>query len=273
MNDGYWRGAGLVFLERCDLVAGCEGGASGHSCSGGGAREQIALGVADAEIAQALQLVERLDALTHHQGAELGAHADDVAHDDLPRLAVVDVAGEGHVELDHGGREIRHALQVRVAGAEVVDDQVRARASAQLFEDTHAQLEVLERRGLRDLQVHGTVVKADRVVGLHEPAGAQLMGVDVDEQLVVPARAKRDVADGSSQPSAGALTDGGLEEARRRRVPRVLAADQRLEREHAAVAQIDDGLKDDRERLRRETTHPLGVGSLNSLRRAISHHA
>src|SRR5208282_3200045 len=118
------------------------------------ASEEVALRIVDAEVAEALELLARLDSLGDDPRAEVSAQAQHVARDDLLSSFAVNVAHEGEVELDDCGLELDEALEVGVAGAEVVDDEPRVRAHAQLFEDALAELEVLHRRALGDLEIH-----------------------------------------------------------------------------------------------------------------------
>ena len=73
------------------------------------------------------------------------------------------------IELDDPRVQIGDVLEVRVAGAEIVDDEVDA-AAAHLGQDRLAQVEVRERHALGDLEVDVAVVLEERVAGLDDPA-------------------------------------------------------------------------------------------------------
>jgi hypothetical protein len=55
------------------------------------------------------------------------------------------------IELHDARLEVRDQVQVRIARAEVVDDEVHACAPAHLPENVRAEREVRHRRGLGDL--------------------------------------------------------------------------------------------------------------------------
>ncbi len=119
--------------------------------------------------------------------------------------ALFDAADQRQVELHHVRLQVDDALQVGVPGAQVVDDQVGAAARANLLQHACAQTEVAERCRLGDLEVNGAIVKEQRIVRAHQPAVAQLVRVQVDEQRRVGAALERHFADFAAEVPAGAL--------------------------------------------------------------------
>src|SRR6185437_6557400 len=89
------------------------------------ARQEVALHELNALVAHGGELVLGLDALRHDLGAEVLAEADEPVDDALHARALVEVADELAIELHDRGLEIGDVPEVRVAGAEVVDDEAR----------------------------------------------------------------------------------------------------------------------------------------------------
>jgi hypothetical protein len=150
--------------------------------SGNSGREQETLAVVHPRVAEGRELVARLDAFRDHRGVQIRAQPHDARHQLLLALAAIDAEHEPAVELHHARLEIDDALQVRVAGAEIVDDEVHAAAHAHLLQHRLAELEVRERHRLRHFQEHVVVVRVDGIVRAHEPALLKLLRVDVQEQ-------------------------------------------------------------------------------------------
>ena len=111
----------------------------------------------------------------------------------------VEVLHELAIELDHLGLEVRDDLQVGIAGAQVVDDQVRGGAAAHLAKDARAEVEVRDGRGLGDFEVNVVVVREDRIVRADEPPLFELVRVEVDEERLAAAERDRDLADHSPE--------------------------------------------------------------------------
>jgi len=114
------------------------------------------------------------------------------------------------VELDDARGEVGDVLEVRVAGAEVVDDEVDA-ASAHLVEHVLAEPEVRQRHRLGDLEVDVLRVLEDGIIRLHDPAFVELGGMDVEKQRVRRAALERHAAQHAPELARAALRDGGRE--------------------------------------------------------------
>ena len=82
----------------------------------------------------------------------------------------------------HVGLEIEHALQVRVSSSQVVHREEHPAAFTHFAEHAPAEVVVGEGRRFGDLHEHVMVVKKERIVRANEPARAELVRVQVDEQ-------------------------------------------------------------------------------------------
>ena len=89
------------------------------------AREEEALGVVRAGVPHGLELVEGLDPLRDHRGAEILAELDHGAHQDLLARLLSRSHHQLAIELHDVRLQVEHALQIAVAGAEVVHHQMR----------------------------------------------------------------------------------------------------------------------------------------------------
>src|SRR5690606_38323557 len=124
----------------------------------------------------------------------------------------IDTANQRQVELHDVRLQIDDAFEVRVAGSEVVDYQVGARARADLLEHVDAQVIVRERRGFGDLQVHVLVVKEQWVVRTHEPVLTQLMRVEIDEKRSILDLLESYLAHRTSQLATAILVRSAFEQ-------------------------------------------------------------
>ena len=112
-----------------------------------------------AAIARRLELVQGFDAFGDDPRPQIHAQPHDVAYEHpLPRIPI-ESGDQGSIELYDLGFEIRNALQVGLAGAQVIDDQMGARTRTDLFQDPVAKVEVREGRGFGDFEVHVAVME------------------------------------------------------------------------------------------------------------------
>jgi len=211
-------------------------------------------------VAHGLELVQGLDPFAHDLRAQLRAQVDQAPRQLLLARVLVDAFDQRDVELHVRGLEVDDAREVRVAGAEVVDHDLRARALADLVQHAHADVEVLEGGGLRDLDVDAVLVEADGIIGPHQPARGQLLRVHVDEDLHLVEVLEGHLADRPAQAPAGLLRDRVLEQGQGRSELFLVAAHQALDREAGAVAEVDDGLEDHVELITRQVPHAGRVG-------------
>ena len=161
-----------------------------------------------------LELFEGLDAFRDDHRIEVAAQNDDRTDELEQPRADLEASDQAAVELHHAGIEVRDVLEVRVAGTEIVDDEMHA-AIADLGQDALAQVEVRKRNALGDLEIQLVRVLEDRIVGLHEPLLVELRGMDVDEQLVVRHVLDRHLAQHATELAGARMLDGGREQAQR----------------------------------------------------------
>src|SRR5258708_354976 len=133
------------------------------------AREQIALPIAGAGVANRPVLPAGLDAFGDDRGAELGTKLDDTRHELTAARVQIEIGHKIAIELDEPWLEIGDPSEVRVSSAEVVDDEVHVSARAHFAQDVEAELEVHEWQGLGDLEKYVVIVAEDGIVGPHEP--------------------------------------------------------------------------------------------------------
>ena len=126
---------------------GLGGGPDGEGFEGWGG-EEVALHVADAEVLEGVLLGEGFDAFGDELDVELAADLDDGADDDAAGEALVDVAGEGDVDLEDVGTEGGEEGEACESGAEVVDGDAQA-ALAEVLDGA------LELGGLADALLFG----------------------------------------------------------------------------------------------------------------------
>ena len=147
------------------------------------------------------------------------------------------------VELDDARMKIRDVLEVRIAGAEIVDDEVHA-AIANLRQDALAEMKVRERDALGDLEIQLFVVLEDRIVRLDEPLLVELGGMDVDEQLVVRNVGDRHLAQHAAELARAVVLDRRREQIERTLKVRRARAGERLVGEDLVGTKVDDRLID-----------------------------
>jgi hypothetical protein len=210
--------------------------------------EQVALAIAAAQPAQAVQLLFGLDAFGHHDLAQAAAEQHDRAHHGLFGVAAVQARHEAAVDLQAVQRQRRQVRQRRIAGAEVVDGQQHAeplelgqcaqRAFHARHQDVLGELDaqVLRRharfhqrpRHARHQRRVGDVVARD--VDVHRQCGMGRRGLLPGLELAAGA-VKHEVGHAHHQP--GFLGDGQEAAGRDGAVLRVVPAHQGLEAREA----------------------------------------
>src|SRR5439155_16047520 len=110
-----------------------------------------ALQVVAAELDQAVALLGLLDAFGDDLEALVAGKAQQEADEVSRRGVLVDVAHEGHVELDELGSEVGDGAEAGVARAEVVDGDAEPGAAQRLELPADLQ-EVAQRRALGQLE-------------------------------------------------------------------------------------------------------------------------
>jgi hypothetical protein len=190
-----------------------------------------------------VELRTSLDALGNHEGAEVLAKVHHATDQGLLSVVAVHAFDESPVDLDHAWFQIGDALEVRVSGAEVIDDEVELAAAANLSKDAHAQVEVGHGDRLGDLQIDFGIVGEDRIVGAYEPTLPELGGVDVDEDGNPAAQGDGYLPNEATEASHTTSFDGVVEEFRGRLKLWQTAAHEGFAGEGDACRQVHDGLK------------------------------
>ena len=90
--------------------------------------EQIALAAIHAQFAHHCAFGCGLDPLRHHLAAGFARELHHRCGNRAAGRVAVDIAGDGHVDLDDIGLEIEHVAQAGIAGADIVDGDARMRA-------------------------------------------------------------------------------------------------------------------------------------------------
>lgn len=157
------------------------------------------------EFANRLQLGHRLDTLCDDFGTEIGKDSDDLRDDALAILIAIDAANERPIELDDRRPQIDHALHVRMARTEIVNDEMSTGALANLAQHIHAEFEMREGSGFRHFEVDLFAMESHRIVGPYQPAGAELVRVDVHEKPSVITTRERDLTDDAAEVAARLL--------------------------------------------------------------------
>ena len=176
------RRGGIVGVSLFEGGGGQVMGGNGETRSG----KEKALPELGAGIADGAQLGAGLDSFGHDGGSQLFAQLDHDRDQLLLAALSVKILHERSVQLDDLGFEIRDELQVRVARAEIIDDQVRPCPGTDFAQHAHAKVEVGERHRFGDLKVDVVVVRKDGVIGTHEPAVRQLVGWRLKKTGVPP---------------------------------------------------------------------------------------
>ena len=129
-----------------------------------------------------------------------------------------------------------------------------------LLEHARAQVEVAERGGFGDLQVHACVVEPDGVVGLNQPARAQLVRVDVHEQRERRLLRERHVANQPPEAARCPFRDRAGEQREGGGQALALAAHQDLVGEGDPRAHVHDRLVGDLDVFAPDLPHTRGDG-------------
>src|ERR1043165_4308788 len=117
--------------------------------------EQVALEQITTEIDECTTLVLRLYALTNNDGTPLMAQVAQRADRALLECALVNVAYQGHVDLDHLGHQLSEAGQPGVTSADVIDRQPEPERAE--TRDALGQIQgAAQRCALGDLEDHVT---------------------------------------------------------------------------------------------------------------------
>ncbi len=211
-----------------------------------GTAEQPALAEVDVRSAQRLELLDPLDALGHHAGADLAGERHGGAQHGLPGGVEVHAGDQPAAQLQEVGPDLGHVLERREARARVVDGDQRAsrdpRAQPLLY-----PLDVLHGVLLGELDHQA---RGEPGSELLEARMAERLGRDVDEQQA-PLRRRAGLADRGPardlEVVAQAAARGGGERhvGRERNQPgRRGEAGEALVADRLQIAQADDGLKD-----------------------------
>ncbi len=197
-------------------------------------------GVADCAV-----LVCGLDTFGDDHGSELRAQAHDTADQLLASRVPIEVRDQLAIELHHLGLEVGDSAEVRVARAEIVDDEVNAATRPYLAQNVETQLKVRERHRLGDFEKYFVVVREDGIVGAHQPTIAQLVGVDVEEDRTSRAEGQRDLANHPPEASGPFAGDRVAKQGHGVGQLGDAAPDESLGGEERTGVDVDDGLKDD----------------------------
>src|SRR5262249_32645100 len=103
---------------------------------------------------------------------------------------------------------------------------------------------VAHRDRLGDLEIDRKVVAEDRIVGTHQPAVLELLGMDVEEECVVRAARGGELADQAPELTPTVALDGLRDQRERTLEVGIAAPEERLVREDLPSAEIHDWLKD-----------------------------
>ena len=251
-----WGGASIAGGLGRDGVGAVEGCERRRQVVGRhGAREEVALRVADAEVDEAPCLVGGLHALGDHLEPHGTCQGDDGDEDRRGGRVGVQVHDEGPVDLQLCHGHLLQPVQGGVAGPEVVDRYADARGS-QAGEVGRDVVVLAPERGLGDLDDEAGRGQTPLCAGLERLGGvgrpAELGVGDVDRDLLRhprqpgPRRALAARLDHhpAAQVDDAAVAFGIRDEAIRRDDAPVLVhpADQRLGADHRMGLQADDRL-------------------------------
>ena len=125
----------------------------------GGTSEQIALHEANACFAKASKFVHRFHPLGNEIDPQSLAKLDQFTHDDLSVGALIDPAGKVHIHFDEMRVEIGQEIEAGVAGAEIVESNMKA-LPAILLDDAKEMIAIrnfLDLSDLKDQPIRGKV--------------------------------------------------------------------------------------------------------------------
>ena len=109
-------------------VHGPRGACADLGTGGGGAGEEVALGVGNADLAQGGELGGCFDAFTDQGDLAFVGEVPHAVHERAAARVGVDAVDDGDVELDDLGVQLKDVPQARVPRTGVIDRQSGARA-------------------------------------------------------------------------------------------------------------------------------------------------
>lgn len=228
-------------------------------------REQIALTESKPGVPERRAFVGALDAFGDHLGLKAATQLHEACDELLLARVAVDPGDQLAVELHDLRREVDDALEVGNARAKIVDDEGNSAPGAELAQDVEAKIEVGDRDGLRDLDEGLVIVRKDGVVGAHDPALVELLGVHVEEESVAAAEWNRDFANEAAEPACAACGDGLLKEDEWVAKLGEAAANQRFVAVDGTRIQAHYGLEDDGKMLGADHAGERALGVVSGL--------